>query len=665
MLKSRSYSLYFIIFFIFVLVMYQFYNKSGLTSYSLRSNSIPKEDSASPYHMATIWGEALDPSKPWPEYPRPQFIRQPIAKSWLNLNGYWDIKKGHKDEDQIADIVALSHTGFHQQVVVPFPIESQLSGIHRHWEYMWYKKNFQLPSYWKKEESRIILHFEAVDWETEVYFNNLLIGKHAGGYDSFSFDITKHIQTDFTGANHTLLVRVHDPTNFGNIANGKQVVNRFYEASGIWYTPSSGIWQTVWLEAVSSQGSIDSTKIYPDIHDSKVDIHLSLSLAEKRQYRVDILITSQYGHQISQTLSITEANLKSPVLSISIPKDQLFLWSPDDPHLYSLRLTLVDETTKLNVDIVDSYFGMRSISVGIPENESYPRILFNDKFLFQAGVLDQGYWPDGIYTAASDAAIQYDIQLIKSLGFNMVRKHIKIEPLRWYYWCDVLGLLVWQDMPSPVVLDKNFWHNLPNFMTISQKTQFETELEHMVTRLFNTPSIVLWVVFNEEWFIYDYERLANHTMSLDSTRLVTANSGTGNGAKIYTSGGQIRDVHSYPPPKSPEKDVGVNPRPVVNGEYGGIFLEIKGHTWDPLYGDFQAKKNNFLVMKSHEEMTKKYESFCRMVKQMKDQDSLSAAVFTQLIDVENELNGFRTYDRKIAKGIYSRIAKANRMLYEP
>lgn len=569
--------------------------------------------------LSTEWAAKVNPQNPLPEYPRPMMTRP----NWQNLNGLWEFQEG-KEGDAVPFGKKLK-----DQILVPFPWESALSGIRKQFESRraWYRRSFTVPNDWKGEQ--VLLHFGAVDWAATVYVNGRCVGTHQGGYDAFSFDIAPFLNEK---SNQEIIVSVYDPGNDEGIAVGKQENSRFANPQRYSYCPSSGIWQTVWLEPVPKV-SIKDFHITPDIDAEEITVTVNAAQQLSNRWKAEIIAfdgTTEVGR--------TTADLNKPTpLSILKPK----LWSPSNPFLYDVKIILKDSLDAK--DEVQGYFGMRKIS--LKTFKSTPRLALNNEFLFQFGTLDQGYWPDGIYTAPTDEALKWDIEQTKNWGFNMIRKHIKIEPQRWYYWCDKMGILVWQDMPSTM-----------KQRTEDEKTQFETELQHMVKQHWNHPSIVNWVVFNEHWGLYDVERLTNFVMALDPSRMVTGNSGIdARKPNVDYEVGHIKDNHSYRPPSLPLIS---SKRATANGEFGAIGYNVEGHIWDI---DGPWVHYNY---KGKEEATAEYEKFIGMMTEKFLQGGLSAAVYTQWTDVENEMNGFYTYDRKIIKLDKEKVIKANKMTWE-
>jgi hypothetical protein len=563
--------------------------------------------------LLTRWAKDVQPNKVHPEYPRPQMVR----KDWLNLNGLWQLGFAAKDE------APPFGKNLKERILVPFPVESALSGIMKHADRLWYRRTFTVPAGWSGK--RVLLHFGAVDWQAAVWLNGKELGRHQGGYDAFSLDLTDALGPE---GEQELIVGVSDPTDKGSQPRGKQVI----KPGGIMYTPTTGIWQTVWLEPVAA-GYVESLQIIPDVDLGRfyltvrgqklpVDSTLELTILDGDFPRA----TWTFENQLGKPLNIPFANAK--------------LWSPDSPNLYGLHLAVKHNGKQL--DEVQSYFGMRKIAIGKDE-QGVTRILLNGKFVFQLGPLDQGFWPDGIYTAPTDEALKYDIEITKKLGFNMCRKHVKVEPERWYYWCDKLGLLVWQDMPSG---DRSVAPGKGEIIRSSESArQFELELKRMIDGRRNHPSIIMWVVFNEGWGQYDTPRLTNWVKEYDPSRLVNCASGW-NDRKV----GDVHDIHVYPGPDAPQPEA---TRAAVLGEFGGLGLPVPDHTWE-------KRTWGYRNMKDRSDLTRRYEQLLRGVWKLKDNPGLSAAVYTQTTDVETEANGLLTYDRAVIKMDLERVAAANR-----
>ena len=575
------------------------------------------------------WAKEVTPDNVWQEYPRPQFERS----TWKNLNGMWDyvILKPNQPKPK-------SYEG---KILVPFSFESALSGVGRSItpeDKMWYRKKFIIPSEW--EGKRILLNFEAVDHDTNVWVNDIFVGSHKGGFDRFSFDITTFLNVK---GNQTIEVSVKDGTNLSPQLRGKQ----HFKPSGIVYTPVSGIWHTVWLEAVSNEAYLGEVKITTDIDKGIVKITPFGHEALRSSYKVKASIYKNKSKIAEGSVSTN----KLIELKIREPK----LWAPDNPNIYDLKLTLTNPKGKI-IDQVDSYFGMRKISLGNHKGVKY--LFLNNKPLFHYGTLDQGWWPDGLLTPPSDAAMRYDIEITKAMGFNMIRKHVKIEPDRWYYHCDHLGILVWQDMPSGGKMvekingpttnkrgDKKYYTNLQHVgrtdgdlnKNINESIQFETELRKMINIHYNSPSIVVWVPFNEGWGQYDTCRISDLVKALDSSRLVIPTSGWS-----LRNCGDIYDIHTY------DVDLKKPPyhqdRATVIGEYGGIGLPIKKNLWNPNTINWGYQTYN-----SQKELIESYEYKFNQILKMKEMHGLSGAVYTQTTDVEGEVNGLLTYDREVIK----------------
>lgn len=553
-----------------------------------------------PGNIMTRWADDVNPENVWAEYPRPQLERD----EWMNLNGLWDYTILPK-EDEKPDC-------FSGKILVPFPVESALSGVKKSvgpGEKLWYSTVFSIPSNWLNQN--IILHFEAVDWETKVWINGKEAGNHRGGYDPFSFDITSLINK---GTNE-LLVSVWDPTDTGWQPLGKQVL----EPGGIFYTPVTGIWQTVWIEPVPAT-YIESVKLIPDIENNELAVFPFVVNAQEG----DMIYVRAFDND---ELLCDYSGLMTERIGLAIP--DAILWCPDNPHLYDLQIEI--KRGEDVVDVVQSYFGMRKISLG-KDDDGFTRIFLNNEEIFQNGPLDQGYWPDGIYTPPTEEAMRYDLEVMKDIGFNMLRKHVKIEPRRFYYLCDRLGLLVWQDMPNG---DEKIGPYDPDIERSPESArQFEFELKQLIETKFNHPCIAMWVPFNEGWGQYETSRIVDYVKTLDPTRLVDNASGwTDRGI------GDVHDLHSYPGPVCPAAE---ESRAAVLGEFGGLGLPTNGHMW-------QQENWGYRTFSSAEELTSKYEDIYTKTWHLKDSNGLCASVYTQITDVETETNGLMTYDREILK----------------
>jgi hypothetical protein len=568
--------------------------------------------------LMTKWAEGISPSNAHAEYPRPQMVRA----EWMNLNGLWDYAICPKSEG--------SPDQYDGQILVPFPIESALSGVMKpvgETNKVWYRRTFQVPPDWA--DRQIMLNFGAVDWEASIWINGSEVGNHRGGYDAFCFDITEALHP--TGIQE-IVVSVWDPVDSGTQPHGKQV----REPRGIWYTSVTGIWQTVWIEAVNKT-HITSMQIIPDVDTEQVRLNVNCTKAFK-----DMVIQAEVIEENS-TLNIVKGELnKTLIIPIKDPK----LWSPDTPFLYDLKIDIYDQNGK-SIDRVASYFGMRKISLG-QDKDGITKLFLNNKELFHFGPLDQGWWPDGLYTAPSDAALRYDIEVTKQLGFNMARKHVKIEPARWYYWCDKLGLLVWQDMPSG---DAYIGHNDPDIKrSVASANQFKWELRRLIEYFGNHPSIVMWIPYNEGWGQYDTPGIVKFIKELDGTRLVNNASGWAD-----RSVGDVHDIHAYPGPAMPPLETD---RAAVLGEFGGLGLPLEGHTW-------QDEKNwGYRKYDTVETLTEAYKNLIKELYVL-IQRGLAAAVYTQTSDVEIEVNGLMTYDRRVIKIAPEKISRINQGYIPP
>lgn len=574
--------------------------------------------------ILTPWAEQVDPGNPLPEYPRPQLQRE----NWLNLNGLWDYA--------IVPQGTNRPPTFDGQILVPYAVESALSGVGKRVgkeNMLWYRRTVKLPR--TVSGNNILLHFGAVDWECTVYVNGAIVGTHKGGYDPFSFNITKFIKKN---AENELVVSVLDPSDDGPQPRGKQVKN----PNSIWYTPVTGIWQTVWMEIVP-ETYISSTVQTPDFDRKMLKIRANLQNI-KTSDKIRITVLDGDNKVGSQDFSTTD---------ISLPVPFAIAWTPQNPKLYKLEIAVIRKGKP--VDVVRSYFGLRKISIG-KDAQGIPRMLLNNEFVFQYGPLDQGWWPDGLYTAPTDAALKFDIEKTRQMGFNMIRKHVKVEPARWYYYCDVLGMLVWQDMPSGDM--GNRWDSRPGVVGIANDKErtpesesiYKAEWKAIVNATYNFPSIVVWVPFNEAWGQFKTREIVEFTRSLDSTRLVNESSG-GN----YDYSGDILDLHNYPAPSMPDPKF-FKDQIIVLGEFGGLGLPLEGHTW-------QEKDNwGYQSFSSPEELLKKYDAFMGSLRELVGK-GLSAAVYTQTTDVEIEINGLMTYDRKVIKMPEEKLHQMHQQLY--
>lgn len=567
--------------------------------------------------IKTPWADQIDVNNVLPEYPRPLMVRH----QWQNLNGLWQYA--------ITPLGAMEPTKMDGEILVPFAIESSLSGVQRNLtekDELWYARTFTIPSDWRGKD--VILNFGAVDWQATLFINGTMVGSHKGGFTPFSFNITPYLNDK---GDQKLVVRVYDATDRGYQPRGKQTLN----PESIWYTAVSGIWQTVWLEPVA-KSHISGIKSIPNVDLDLMTVNAAVANAEIGDV-VKIKI-SEANKVVSTACGMPGSDIR---LSIKDPK----LWSPDAPFLYDMEITL-QRGAKV-VDRVSSYSAMRKISTQRDE-AGVQRITLNDQPIFNFGPLDQGWWPDGLYTAPCDEALLFDIKKTKEWGYNMIRKHVKVEPARWYYHCDREGILVWQDMPSGD-MGNNWEPDLYNGGTDKRRTQwskdnFHTEWQEIMDFCMSNPSVVVWVPFNEAWGQFDTEKVANWTKNYDPSRLVNPASG-GN----HRPCGDVLDLHHYPGPAMKLFDpMRVN----VLGEYGGIGLAISDHLW------WDKRNWGYVQFKSPEEVTAQYEQYANdMIKFIKL--GFAGAVYTQTTDVEGEVNGLMTYDRKIMKVDEQRIKKIN------
>ncbi|PSL30704.1 glycoside hydrolase family 2 protein [Chitinophaga ginsengisoli] len=564
--------------------------------------------------IQTRWAKDVNPLNPLPEYPRPQMVRD----SWTNLNGLWEYAITVK-----GDSMPLGYEG---KILVPYPLESGLSGVQKRitpQQNLWYRK---IVTYKKDVSKKTLLHFGAVDNEATVYVNGKEIGRHEGGYTAFFFDITNTLKD----GDNEIVVKVFDPTDQGVYPHGKQVSN----PANIYYTPTSGIWQTVWLETVPV-AYIANLIFTPDIDKGILNITVSAPVG----YSVEVTALDNNSKV---------GNIKGKAnISLRLPVKNAKLWAPEDPFLYDLDVKLI-KGSKV-VDEVSSYFGMRKISVG-KDQKGYYRIFLNNKYVYNLGTLDQGFWPDGLYTAPTDEALKFDIEAIKAMGFNTIRKHIKVESARWYYYADKLGMLVWQDFVNPN-------QGLPE----GSKTAFEKQLNETIDQLYNHPSITTWVLFNEKWGQYDQQRLTEYVKQKDPSRLLNAHSGE----MLWVNeqlrspspnawiGSYIADVHSYPNPmNAPAKEGRVQ----ILGEFGGIGVFIPDHQWlsNRSWGYVQVTPSQLLgkyaIMNEHLQLLEK--------------EGLAGSIYTQPFDVEGEENGIMTYDREVIKIPFEELRKIHAHLVQ-
>lgn len=559
--------------------------------------------------LQTRWSKLVSPQNALKEYPRPQMVRP----AWTNLNGLWDYAITAKD--------AAAPSTYDGQILVPYPLESALSGVQKRLtpqQNLWYKKVIEHKV---DNSKKTLIHFGAVDNEATLFVNGKEAGKHEGGYTEFSFDITNALKE---GENE-LVLKVFDPTDQGIYPHGKQVTN----PANIYYTPTSGIWQTVWLETVPVN-YISSLKFTPDIDKGILNITVNAPAG----YSVTIT-ASEYNNIAGTVKGKTNTLLKLPIKNAK-------LWTPSDPFLYDLDVELVKGSK--TIDKVRSYFGMRKVSVGKDE-KGYYRIFLNNKYVFNLGTLDQGFWPDGLYTAPTDEALKFDIEAIKAMGFNTIRKHIKVEPARWYYHADKLGMIVWQDFVNPN-------QALPG----GSKAAFEKQLNETIAQLYNHPSITTWVLFNEKWGQYDQKRLTEYVKQTDPSRLLNAHSGEllwvneklrSPSPDAWVSS-DIADVHSYPDPiNAPAKEGRIQ----ILGEFGGIGVFIPDHQW-------LSNKSWGYVQVTPSQLLGKY-TIMNQHLQLLEREGLAGSIYTQPFDVEGEENGIMTYDREIIKMPFEELRKVH------
>ncbi len=571
--------------------------------------------------LKTKWAETIDVKNVLPEYPRPIMERS----DWSNLNGLWQYA--------ILPVGKQEPKAFDGQILVPFAVESSLSGVQKSLgkdNELWYKRTFTVPSNWKDKD--VLLHFGAVDWKTEVFVNDVKVGTHTGGYTPFSFNITPFL----TSGDQKLVVKVWDPTNDGYQARGKQINN----PNGIWYTPVSGIWQTVWLEPVNNK-HIANIKTVPNIDNGVLNVKVCAENAASDDI-VEIVLKDG-----SKTVSHTKT-IAGQEAQIAIENAKL--WSPESPFLYDMEINLYSNGKLL--DAVKSYAAMRKVSIK-RDKKDIVRLQLNNKDYFHFGPLDQGWWPDGLYTAPTDEALLYDIKKTKDFGFNMIRKHVKVEPARWYTHCDREGILVWQDMPngnyetSPQWQMRQFFNGQEMMRSAESEADYRKEWKEIMDYLYSYPSIAVWVPFNEAWGQFKTPEIAKWTKEYDPSRLVNPASG----GNHYHGLGDILDIHHYP---GPELTLYERQSPVatVLGEFGGIGLPLKNHLWQP------DKNWGYVQFKNAKEVTDEYvkygEELLNLIK-----IAYSAAVYTQTTDVEGEVNGLMTYDRKEIKVDEARLRKIN------
>ena len=569
--------------------------------------------------IKTTWAEQIDPNNVLPEYPRPIMER----KEWKNLNGLWEYAIRPTGTQQPADMDG--------QILVPFAVESSLSGVMKTLgkeNELWYSREFTVPSSWKGKN--ILLHFGAVDWQADVWVNGVTMGQHRGGYTPFSFDITPVLAK---GKNQ-ITVKVWDPSDEGYQPRGKQVKH----PDGIWYTPVSGIWQTVWMEPVSAN-HITRLKTTPDI-DKKILI-VEAHTATGNPSAVVSVVVSEGGKVVA-----TGKAMQGQPVQLAIENARL--WSPENPFLYDMKVTLTDNGKV--IDEVNSYAAMRKYSIR-QGADGITRLQLNNRNVFHFGPLDQGWWPDGLYTAPTDEALVYDIKKVKDFGYNMIRKHVKVEPARWYTHCDKLGVIVWQDMPNgdrgPEWQSRQYFKGVEMVHSAESEANYRREWKEIIDLLYSNPCVGVWVPFNECWGQFKTPDIAAWTKAYDPSRLVNPASG----GNHYTCG-DILDLHNYPGPDLYLYDP---MRATVLGEYGGIGLVMKDHLWMPDRNWGYVKFNN------PEEVTTEYIKYAEHLLQLIPR-GFSAGVYTQITDVEGEVNGLMTYDRKEIKVNEKKIREMNQKI---
>ena len=573
--------------------------------------------------IKTPWAETIDVENVWGEYPRPIMERS----DWKNLNGLW----------QYAIVPAGENNPkkWDGEILVPFAVESSLSGVGKTVgadQALWYERSFTVPSSWKGKD--VMLNFGAVDWQCDVWVNDVKVGAHKGGFTPFSINVTQALAAK---GDNVLKVRVWDPTDRGYQPRGKQVER----PEGIWYTPVTGIRQTVWLEPVA-KSHITGLRIQSDIDAN------TLTVGGEASHTGGVLLVEakvfDNGREVGSGKSI---NGESVVIAMP---DGAKLWSPDSPNLYDLEVTLYDNGKA--VDKVKSYAAMRKFSTK-RDADGIVRLQLNNKDLFQFGPLDQGWWPDGLYTAPSYEAMVYDVDKTKDWGFNMIRKHIKVEPATWYTYCDRKGIIVWQDMPSgdngPEWQNRRYFDGIEKQRSPESEATYRREWKEIMDCLYNYPCISTWIPFNEAWGQFKTPEITAWTKAYDPSRLVNPASG----GNFYTCG-DILDLHNYP---GPEMYLYDGQRANVLGEYGGIGMVVDGHIWTP------DRNWGYIQFKSPGEVTDKYVEYANELARLA-KAGFTGAVYTQTTDVEMEVNGLMTYDRKVIKVDEDRVARANRAVCE-
>ncbi len=564
--------------------------------------------------LPTPWtGAAMADSVPFPDYPRPQLQR----KEWMCLNGAWDYRGGKNVADAFDPATPIPFDGQPERIRVPYCPESFLSGIQRKQEInMWYRRTVEMPENWANKQ--ILIHFDAVAHSTTLFVNGHKVGTHAGNYDAFVFNITSWLKK----GKNSIVVAVQD-LNDGRVPSGKSGPRGDY-------TYCSGIWQTVWLEPVN-ETHIEHVRLLPNLPNNRLQVLVTAHGTGK------IMATALDGEKVvAQQASATGTTFYLPMKT---PR----LWSPDDPFLYDLTITLQDAHGVVT-DEVKSYFGMRDIRLGKVNGVTRP--LINGRFILQLGLLDQGYWPDGVLTAPTEAALRSDIQFAKNAGFNLIRKHMKTEPQRFYYWADKLGLLVWQDMPA-------IWYQ--NEDTARTRSEFRTELKAIIDDHYNSPSIITWVPFNENWGAFDVKGITDWVKQYDPSRLVNGNSGFNNNPDYQEAygdpgNGDYVDTHIYVGPYG--ASVPDEHRAASLGEFGGVGLFVRDHMWP-------VANNAYDYEPTRSRLTDRYVFLLDEVDQLMKYKGLSVAIYTQTTDVEHEVNGLLTYDRAVEKMDLERVKVVN------